>query len=66
MFYPGAKPLIAQSHTSELTALRAEIESLKAVLAAIERSKFWKLRRAWVKLKSSLGLVRSTRASASR
>jgi FkbM family methyltransferase len=66
MFYPGAKPLIAQSHTSELTALRAEIESLKAVLSAIERSKFWKLRRAWVKLKSSLGLVRSTRASASR
>ena len=59
MFYPGAKPLISRDQPSELPALRAEIESLKALLAAIEASKFWKLRRAWVKLKSSMGLVRS-------
>jgi FkbM family methyltransferase len=59
MFYPAAKPLITRDQTSDLPALRAEIASLKALVAAMEGSKFWKLRRAWVNLKSLMGLVRS-------
>ena len=60
MFYPAAKPLLGRDQPSELPALRSEIESLKAVLASIEGSKFWKLRRAWAKLKSLTRLVRSS------
>jgi FkbM family methyltransferase len=60
MFYPAAKPISGRHQSGELTALREEIASLKAILASIEGSKFWKLRRAWVKLKSLVGLVRSS------
>ena len=35
--------------------IRKELESLRAVLRNIEGSKFWKLRRAWVNLKSVMG-----------
>ena len=66
MFYPAATPLSGPDQTTELAALRAEIASLRSVLSAMEGSKFWKLRTAWVNLKSRIGLVKGSGTSASR
>ncbi len=52
MFYPAGTTVAGDDRTGELSAVHTELESVKAVLAAIEGSKFWKLRKAWVKLKS--------------
>jgi hypothetical protein len=52
MFYPAGTTVAGDDRAGELSAVRTELESVKAILATIEGSKFWKLRKAWVKLKS--------------
>lgn len=42
--------------TTEYLELQAECQDLQAQIAAMESSKFWKLRQEWIKLKNSMGL----------
>ena len=55
-----SRPELDPSLEAQLLEVRKELTSLRVVLGNIERSKFWKLRIAWVRLKSLLGLVRSS------
>ena len=44
------------SYSKEIEQLLSEIKKTHGLLAAMERSKFWKLRNAWVRFKQKIGL----------
>jgi hypothetical protein len=45
-----------QHQLAEVEAQAAEVAGLRARIAAMEASRFWKLRNAWFRLKGTFGL----------
>ncbi|AUB40396.1 Glycosyltransferase, GT2 family [Nostoc flagelliforme CCNUN1] len=47
---------LSNSEPHKFYSLKTELIQAKSMITAMESSKFWKLRKAWVKLKQALGL----------
>ncbi len=54
IYFPKFPPPASHSVESDSAASQAEIAHLRAIIAAMESSKFWQLRTAWFRLKQAL------------